>query len=264
PGADVETKAPTLTTLDCNADRTIGTLVVTPSGANDEDVGIRVVAGVTTKPEDCAANGYVGCVVARRTVRFTPHSSIDVDVALDGQCEGISCDAFHSCALGSCIEATVGNVTTPDAGIVGPTVRCGDNGARCATTGDVCCLTVDVDAGTSTGECKPSTSCPSTSIVLNCDKASDCDFMRGDSGQGGTCILSNPTKAGDTAWEPNTIALSPSVPFDIVFPPDGGYYGYSLGLCDDRQACVGGTFTCIASQSDPPNLLPGYFWCQQQ
>lgn len=260
PGADVETKAATLTTTACNGDRTIGTVVVTPSGANDDDVGVRVVAGVTTKPEDCATNDYAGCIVSRRTIRFTPHSNLDVDVALDGTCLGISCDAFHSCALGSCVEATVGNTGPADAGILGPTVRCGDNGARCATTGDVCCLTTDFDAGTTTGECKPSTECPPTSTVLRCDKESDCNDLASDGGSGGLCVLSYTVVPGQNSFVADHVTLSQCLPREVALN-DGGFVGAIIELCDDRQPCLGGQFQCIASTGFPANPLPGYFWC---
>jgi hypothetical protein len=263
PGADVETKAATLTTSACNAGGVIGTVVVTPSGADDDDVGIRVVAGVTTKPEACAASDYAGCIVSRRTIRFTPHTSLDVDIALDGTCVGISCDAYHSCALGSCVEATVGNTQPADAGIVGPTVRCGDNGARCATTGDVCCLTVDIEAGTTTGQCEPSTECPPTSAVLRCDKESDCDYLAADGGLGGICALSFTNAPAANGFQPNFVSLSQCLSRDVVLPPDASF-AFGLELCDDRQACLGGQFQCISSTGDPANPLPGYYWCDLQ
>ena len=70
-----------------------------------------------------------------------------------------------------------------------PNVRCGDNGAVCPTSGNVCCLSVDTAAGTTTGECRPPETCPPTSLVLYCDDESDCPRLSPD-GVVGICNLS--------------------------------------------------------------------------
>ena len=70
PGADVESRAPVLTTTKCSAGGEIGTLTIVPSGSKNAEVGIRVVAGLSENPEDCSTNAYEGCVVSRRTITY--------------------------------------------------------------------------------------------------------------------------------------------------------------------------------------------------
>jgi hypothetical protein len=247
---DVETKAPALTTTACGSGGQVGSLVIVPTGSESDEIGIRVVAGIERNPEDCAANLYQGCIVARRSIRFSPHKTLDVYVNLTNDCVGVSCDATHTCVDGECVD-------TQDQGPQAATasVRCGDNGVRCPTSGQVCCLSVDVDAGTTFGQCKEAASCPPTSIVLNCDKGSDCAGPRDDAGRPNVCCLAYTTGQGN-ASQPNAISGSQCLPYEAC---TGGYWG--LDLCSDRQPCVDGTLECYAAQTVPTGLMPGYFWC---
>ena len=248
PGADVESKAPALTTTQCDANGQVGTLVVVPSGSKDAEVGLKVVAGLSIAPEDCAAHNYQGCIVARRSVRFTAHDSLDLDVPLTSDCVNLSCDAQHTCVNGSCTDAqTAAVVIDPTQ----PTVRCGDNGIRCPTSGNVCCLTVDKVAGTATGECRPGSDCPSTSTVLNCDDSSQCGVT--DAGVPLVCAIAyelDPTTTNGHA--PSTIAASNCV--------EGA--DQRLELCGERRTCAHPNSSCHASAGYPLNALPQYFWCE--
>jgi hypothetical protein len=251
---DVETKAATLTTTACSADGQIGTLVLVPSGSDSDEIGIRAVAGLLRDPEDCATNLYDGCIVARRTLRYSPHKSLDVYVALTDDCVGVSCDTTHTCVDGTCVDSSgpgTANGTPP-----GATVRCGDNGVRCTTSGQVCCLTADPDAGTTHGVCEDATSCPPTSIVLECDKESDCAGPRDDAGFPNVCCVSYMVMGGN-AWQPSNIAGTQCLPYQVCIAST-----HSLEMCDDRKACVDGTVVCQASSTVPTDLLPGYFWCE--
>ncbi len=251
---DVETKEPTLTTTACGAGGDIGTLVLVPTGSDSDEIGLRVVAGLSRDPEDCAANLYDGCIVARRTLRYSPHASLDVYVALTDDCVGVSCDSSHTCVDGTCVDSSSAgapNGGTPPDG----TVRCGDNGVRCTTSGQVCCLTVDVDAGTTHGVCEDATSCPPTSIVLECDKESDCAGARDDAGRPNICCVSYVN--GGNGWQPSSIAGTQCLPYVQC-----NHNAFGLELCDDRKACVDGTVVCGTPETIPPGLLPGYFWCE--
>ena len=259
PGSDVETRSPTLTTTTCDANGDVGSLVIVPSGAKDDEIGIRVVAGLTVDPEQCASHGYAGCIVARRTLRYTPHSSLDVRVALTSDCVGLSCDVLHTCSLGQCVDpSTNAPLTAPDGAPLGPSVRCGDNGARCATNGLVCCLSVDADAGTTFGECKNPADCPPQNLVINCDKESDCAGDRDDAGRPRVCCLKYAGCCADNSHTPHVITGSQCLAYDEC--AGGGFGGDEL--CSDRQPCIDHTFACSASLTDPPGLLPGYFWCE--
>jgi hypothetical protein len=266
-GHDVESTSATLVTQTCDSSGNVGSLVVVPSKAKDGVFGLRVVAGITRNPEDCAAADYEGCVVARRIVRFSPHASLELDVDLAAECINQGCTSGSTCQTGDCIDikdlpppesapapAPSSNVQPGDA-----SVRCGDNGVFCGTSGDVCCLSVDVAAGTTLGDCRPAKDCPPSSIVLNCDDDTDCPAREEGTNAAGLCALSY-THAGDNDWfVPDYIALS-----ECRFAHShsvGDTVG--LGLCEDRKSCGGGQFPCRPSSArNPQNQLPGYFWCQ--
>jgi hypothetical protein len=253
PGESLEAKAPALTTTSCDENGQIGSLVVVPSGSKDDEVGLRVVAGLTYNPEECASHQYQGCIVARRAVRFDRHTALDLDLELTSDCVGFGCDATHSCVAGTCSDIRTGAVV--DAGSE-PTVRCGDNGVYCPTSGNVCCLSVDKDAGTTVGECKDPAHCPKTSIVLNCDDETDCASSADDAGHPGICALSYTANGSNGDFVPDTVSLSQCVSFSNFFR-----VSYGLELCESRQPCLERTFTCQASLGNPANPLPGYFWC---
>jgi hypothetical protein len=260
PGNDVEHTSPTLVSQSCDESGAVGSLVVTPSGAKDGELGLRVVAGVTKNPEQCQDDDYQGCVVARRALRFTPHESLELDVELTADCVSIGCDAEHSCVAGRCVESRSLSQALPAPPVVaGPSVRCGDEGVRCATRGDVCCLAVDREAGTTSGDCRPAEDCPSSNIVLNCDDDSDCDPLDDVTGRAGVCSLSYTTAPDVDQWTPQSIGLS-SCRYLYV---GSIATHWSLALCQTRDACGGDReFPCRESRGAPTNPLPGYFWCE--
>jgi len=261
PGATLEQKSATLVSTECDAAGHVGSLVVAPSGAKDGVVGIRVVAGITRNPEDCDAAGYQGCIVARRTLRYTPHQSLTLDIALQKDCLGQACDPNHTCLTGGCVENQVIEATPAPAPVapVGSSVRCGDNGVRCATSGDVCCLTVDVPNGTTQGDCRPAEMCPTTSIVLNCDDDSDCASADSDAGPS-WCVLSYERRLdGNEYFTPTRVLLS--LCQQTTDPlPGGGATG--LALCQARDRLCIGRLPCVSDRSQSNRQLPGYFWCE--
>jgi hypothetical protein len=248
PGADVESRAPVLTTTTCSASGEIGTLTIVPTGSKNAAVGIRVVAGLTQNPEDCSANGYEGCVVSRRTITYLPHQTQHVLVDLTSDCVGLACDVDHTCVSGSCTDTV--SATAPvnsDGGVysAGPTVRCGDDGTRCPANDAslVCCVSFDFDAGAGKGTCVPPASCPTTSAVLYCDDSSDCSPLDGDTP---VCCETRGEVAGhgqttNTACQPASVCAG-----------NGG----GITLCQDRQACP----VSLQSCGQDPNA-PGYYDC---
>jgi hypothetical protein len=248
PGADVESKAPALTTTACDANGQVGTLVVVPSGSKDAEVGIKVVAGLSVGPEECAAHNYQGCIVSRRSLRFTAHDNVDLDVPLTSDCVNLSCDAEHTCVDGSCADSATATVVLDP---LEPSVRCGDNGIRCPTSGDVCCLTVDAAAGTTTGECKPGGLCASPNVVLNCDDSSQCGL--GPDGSQLVCAISYDVAEGaPNSHFPGTVSTASCV--------EG--FSQRLELCGARRGCTNVVAACHTSVGYPQNALPGYFWCE--
>jgi hypothetical protein len=251
PGAELEKQSPTLVSTECGADGEVGSLVITPSSSKSDEIGVRVVAGILRKPEDCEANGYEGCVVARRAARFVPHEELRLEVELMQDCLGVACDPENTCYQGVCVR---GEQPPEQALPAAPVVRCGDNGVFCPTTGDVCCLTVDATAGSTSGECRRGSMCQG--IVLNCDDDSDCPRGGPNNQLAGICALSY-TPSPETPFIPSAIALSAC--HLATMSEINGANG--LALCQEHKHCVDGTAQCQRSEG-APNLLPGYFWCQ--
>jgi hypothetical protein len=260
PGDDVETTSPTLVTERCDESGSVGSLVIVPSGAKDEAVGLRIVAGLSRNPEDCAKADYAGCVVARRLVRFSPHESLQLDVSLTIDCLSQGCSVDSTCSTGKCVGLEQVPAPPPDPiEIVGPSVRCGDDGVICGTTGDVCCLTVDTARERTFGDCRPAKDCPPTSTVLRCDDDSDCPGPEASTGRPSVCALSY-SYADGQYLQPTAIALSDCryAYHDSIGNTAG------LALCEERNGCVDHAFPCIASvvsEATMVNPLPGYFWC---
>ncbi len=71
-------------------------------------VAITVVAGIDRPVADCsAANGYEGCILARRILRFVPGREIDIAIALRAACKAVPCDGISTCVHGECRSAKV-------------------------------------------------------------------------------------------------------------------------------------------------------------
>ena len=102
---------PIVETARCENGR-IGSLVVVPSGDRGSEVAIEVVVGVGQSAESCAATPTDGdCYVARRALRFVPHSELDLPIDLRADCRDIPCDATTTCVHGACVDAHVPDST---------------------------------------------------------------------------------------------------------------------------------------------------------
>jgi hypothetical protein len=253
PGADVESRSPVLTTTTCGVDGEIGTLAVVPTGSKDAQVGIRVVAGITRNPEDCAAQGYDGCIVARRTVAYLPHQSQHLLIELTSDCLGNACDLNHTCVNGSCTDTVTAKapVAVDGGPLAASTVRCGDDGTRCPANdpNNACCVSFDLDAGTGKGSCMPAAICPSTSAVLYCDDPSQCPPNLGDAGDPVVCCVSN-------AAPPSGIIVTNSTCQPVSTCSGANDFGVTRSFCDERQVCPSTGDNCGGAAG-----APGYFAC---
>lgn len=102
--------APLAVTFACSegpAPHLVGTLVVAPSGAKDEEVTLSVVGGVGERAEACTGPSYAGCIVARRRLRFVPHQRLELPIELSQACADVPCDERTTCARGRCVPAAV-------------------------------------------------------------------------------------------------------------------------------------------------------------
>jgi len=104
----------------CDGDGGLGTVVILPHDIN-EAVGIRVVLGVNKPTSSCTAPMYDGCIVARRSLEFIPHTPLELPIDLRQDCVGTPCDEHSTCvAPQQCADAGTtcsgGSCTVPDAG----------------------------------------------------------------------------------------------------------------------------------------------------
>lgn len=101
----VENIDPVATTDVCN-DGKVGTLVVIPGGEDSAEVGFRVITGLDGDGTLCKAPDYLPhCIVARRALRFTPHTNLRVPVQMRASCAGVICPVEQTCVAGECKRA---------------------------------------------------------------------------------------------------------------------------------------------------------------
>jgi hypothetical protein len=260
PGQDVEETSATTVVHECDADGSVGSLVIVPSGSKSEGVGVRVVAGIEVEPEACKSHdNYAGCVVARRALRFNPHHDLELDVELASDCVSVGCDSTHSCKGGSCQPAASvdpelePDPVTPEAA----SVRCGDDGVRCPTNGNLCCLSVDFANQKAKGDCRPMEQCPVGNIVLQCDDDSDC---KDPSDPKAFCNLAFSATSPDRPYHAMSIGFSHCSPAT----QEAAGEAEALGLCEKHERCIDDRFACRDSQDAETHLsvLPHYFWCE--
>ncbi len=114
----IETRPITAATTTCSANGYVGTIVVIPSGSKTAEVAIKVVGGVARLAESCLAPDYgPGCIVARRALRYTPHTELRVPIALRLDCNGIPCHATETCDHGLCKPLSPDVPIDDDAGV---------------------------------------------------------------------------------------------------------------------------------------------------
>jgi len=94
------------TTQLCSDDGGVGTAVLVPHSSIDQPIGIRVTLGIDAAADQCGPK-YEGCIVARRSLRFDPHTPLTLPIDLDEACHGIPCTPDSTCVSGACVEAGV-------------------------------------------------------------------------------------------------------------------------------------------------------------
>ena len=103
----------------------IGSIVVLPSGGDDDRFSLRVVAGRNNAK--CTSDLRSGCIEARRSLGFVPHTPLFLPLELSKTCENVVCDsATDTCVAGKCVPSAVDcskGCTTPgiDAGLLDAT-----------------------------------------------------------------------------------------------------------------------------------------------
>lgn len=118
PASSLDSRARSASTSACDPSGKVGSIVVVPSGTSDDPVAIAVIAGtrnadplLTTAADDCTAANYAHCIVARRSLRFIPHTPLVLPIELVSSCIGVPCSADASgprtCVNGACVSATI-------------------------------------------------------------------------------------------------------------------------------------------------------------
>jgi len=103
----LEQSAPVSVTSKCH-DGNIGSLVVVPSGASDEQAALKIVAAVGGELSQCKPPDYAAhCIVARRALHYVANRTLTVPVVLRVNCTGIVCGTTETCAGGNCKPAAV-------------------------------------------------------------------------------------------------------------------------------------------------------------
>jgi len=93
----------------------------------DDVVGIRVTLGVNGAQADlCRSPDFPGCIVARRSLHFIPHTALVLPIQMQQSCIGQICDPNSTCVNGACVDAGISCDQTntcalpvPDAGTCG-------------------------------------------------------------------------------------------------------------------------------------------------
>lgn len=143
----------TTTSEVCTEGGTIGTLVIVPSGEDNDEIAFEVTTGIGVDPSTCANGSNRTCIVARRDLHFLPHETIRVTVPMKQICAGVSCEPDSTCYAGACVSATIdqscvdgvcgedtlGPTTATDGGsdVQAPPVSVADTGPRESSAADV-------------------------------------------------------------------------------------------------------------------------------
>src|SRR5206468_1387956 len=110
PPRTTETAFPTTETrAPFGASGEVGSLVVVPGSGKDSQVSVKIVMGIGREARDCSTTSPEGCIIARRTLRYVPHTRLDLPITLYSACVGVPCDPDTTCnILGQCVPADVG------------------------------------------------------------------------------------------------------------------------------------------------------------
>lgn len=211
----------------------IGTLVVVPGTADDAQLAVKLVMGVSRGARECRAPDYQGCIVARRRLRYAPNERLRLPIALYAQCENVACTDDSTCnAFGLCVSANVEPGTC-------------DSGDGCRIPGD------DGQAPNDAGPDGPKAATDAGDAMSSSDASSDADGAGKDGAVTGgtpgvvdckttTCNRPAQSCCFDHLGGVGTCALGGC-------PPQGGT---TLEItCDGHEDCPAGESCCWGSGS---------------
>jgi hypothetical protein len=229
----IESSPPAATKDGCDARGVIGSLVLSPTSSKDGAVAFKVVTGIRRPANRCTPPDYTGCIVARRALRYEPHTSLKVNVYMDLACEDVPCGETDTCVAGRCVPA---QITDPGAcALPGgcSEAALGDGGTTLADSGGAADARVDggLDAGPNCplgwAYCTPDGAAPyCASTTRDVDNCGGCGIA---CGPGKTCTASS-------------CALS-CQPYEAACTPDGGT-PYCANLHTEVTNCGACGTTC--------------------
>ncbi|MBI3202397.1 MAG: LamG domain-containing protein [Myxococcales bacterium] len=134
----------------------IGSLVVVPSGDDHAEVALLAVMTVDQAQVSTCDPLTPGpkCVVARRALRYVPHTPLTLPIELSTSCLGVKCQPDETCFKGLCVSAKIPDpeqCTDPAACV--PKLPSVDGGADASA--DAADAAGDADAGADAGATDP-------------------------------------------------------------------------------------------------------------
>jgi hypothetical protein len=109
----VEGNAPAAEDGSCSSG-SLGTIVAQPPEDKSAAAAFRTVLGVTRPVSQCTAtDGYAGCIVQRRELRYIEGETLRLPIVFYERCVGVACDPSSTCASnGLCVSAKIADPST--------------------------------------------------------------------------------------------------------------------------------------------------------
>lgn len=258
---NIESRRPSSTREGCESATGVGTLVLYPSGAKDDEVAIKVLGGVESTPDRCDPPTYAGCIVHRRMLRFIPNVTQRATVRLTLACLNRQCPTGTTCDNGACVgdrDLLDDGGTSPDAertesGVVIPLdggpidsgkpacagckgvctgTSCEVDCAAVACTGELCAkgLPCNIKCG-KTGVCKDIKCTSDAKCTIDCGAQRDsCEKVECTANE---CDVS--CKGDDSCNMGSTITLDAKTKASLT--------------CDGKRACRSAKLSCSAGMT---------------
>jgi hypothetical protein len=254
--ADIEMRDPVAVTSACQSsgagESTIGSFVVIPDASGDSAAfAIRVVSAVgKLNAADCSdADGYAGCIVARRELSFVPHTPLTLPIEMRADCIGVGCTSGETCVQMVCRGDAITNASQCVSACGEETLPLLDGGgtdgestiepardaaAPIVEAGPDTTTTIDTGTGTSDSSAPGDASVLGACVDSGTSGGVSCGTGACASGQ--VCCVAWP--AGGTASEMCTSGSACDT-------SAAGGVTYSALACRDVGDCASGTVCCL-------------------
>jgi hypothetical protein len=279
----VEGSAPAAEDPSCT-NGSLGTIVAQPPEDKSAAAGFRVVLGVTRPVSQCtASDGYAGCIVQRRELRYIEGETLRLPIVMYERCIGVACDPSSTCASnGLCVSAKItdsaacipprtclppGDPGTP--AIPGTPSEAGADGTSPSDGATDATATIDSGTDATTESGKPDTGADSAADAgkdsgtdsgtdAGTDAGSDAGGDSGSGGGGGGAIVcgAQTCTGGAQCCSGKLAGAAPvCVPSDLPCTPNDHEGRIECDQTSDcaspRQCCrIGSNVSCLAPGMD--------------